>query len=314
MAQIPSDLWLPQTAFAADYYAAAKRGLKVLQQSRIGFVGLARNCASALQTNLECVEVLAKHCKSWMLHIDSNDCIDQTPDVLEEFCATRPQASYRYQVLGREHYGGEFAGRRTIALAEYRAACQRSVSAHGQCDYVIAIDWDAWGGPNLDGVLHGLGLLSAMPEAFGMASVSLAEHHVLTMDGSGSDPKLRPAWIHYDAWALRGVGQPTCYWDDYGVGQGGWKHQWLPPVGSQPVVVASAFGGLAIYRTADYLAGTYDGKQDCEHVTFHRSIAEATGRQMYVCPGMRMVMQWMEEDPNAGDGVDGVQDVSKAAS
>jgi len=58
--------------------------------------------------------------------------------------------------------------------------------------------------------------------------------------------------------------------------------------------VCSAFGGLTIYHTAAYLAGTYDGVHDCEHVPFHDSIAKATGQHLSLNPSQRCVMQWME--------------------
>jgi hypothetical protein len=68
----------------------------------------------------------------------------------------------------------------------------------------------------------------------------------------------------------------------------------MPPVGSPPSLVSSAFGGMAIYRTDAYLAGTYDGTTDCEHVPFHKGIARATGQMLYVCPSMRTIVSWME--------------------
>ena len=106
----------------------------------------------------------------------------------------------------------------------------------------------------------------------------------------GGETQLIAAWLHYDCWALR----LNSYWDDYTNGLGGWKHQWMPPVGSPPVLVSSAFGGFAIYRNEAYLAGTYDGTRDCEHVPFHKSVAKATGQHLYLCPSMRTVMHWME--------------------
>jgi hypothetical protein len=100
-------------------------------------------------------------------------------------------------------------------------------------------------------------------------------------------------WLHYDAWAYR----LNSYWDDYTAGIGGWKHSHIPPVGSPPLAVCSAFGGMALYDTWAYLKGTYSGT-DCEHVTFHQTIAERTGMRMYVDPAMRTVMHWLE----AADG------------
>ena len=70
--------------------------------------------------------------------------------------------------------------------------------------------------------------------------------------------------------------------------------------------MASAFGGLAIYRTAAYLRGTYAGEEDVEHVPFHRSIARETGQHMFLNPSQRMMMHWLPEAANAEHSVNSV--------
>ena len=286
---LPEHLVYPLQQFGPLFQARCEDGAARLRTSKVAIVGLARNCAVRLAENLGRLEHITSAAREWCLHIESNDCTDATLEVLHGFCKDRPQATFHYQVLGRRQYGPEFAGPRTMALAEYRHNCQRWVkSCAADADYVIVIDWDQWGGWSLAGLLNGLGWLVELPGAYGMASVSLLQWQT---------PDEQQHWVHYDCWALRGVGQPSCYWDDYTVGLGGWKHHLLPPVGSEPVLVASAFGGLAIYRTDAYLKGTYDGTADCEHVPFHQSIARATGQHLYLCPGMRCVMQWLPEGP-----------------
>jgi hypothetical protein len=257
-------------------------------------VGLARNCAGPLRQNLQRAHAIGEGCRSWKLHIETNDNTDSTVAVLDDFCQRHPQAIYRDQTLNRQQFSAEFAGPRTIALAEYRAACQQWVRDHASdADYVIVIDFDAWGGWSLDGVRNGFGWLVELPGAYGMASVSLMEHPAAATDTSGVT-RVMPSWLGYDAWAMRGVGQARNYWDDYTAGFGGWKFQYLPPVGSPPVLVSSAFGGMAIYRTEAYLAGTYDGATDCEHISMHRTMAEATGQHLYLNPSMRTVMRWCD--------------------
>jgi hypothetical protein len=285
--KIPDHLIYPLEPFAASFRERCEEGAARLASAKLAVVGLARNSAVHLAANLGRLEYLARYCGEWQLHIESNDCTDQTVQVLADFAKAHRQATFAYQELGRQQFSAEFAGPRTIALAEYRDACQRWVSdCAADSDYVVVIDWDQWGGWSHAGLLNGLGWMLELQGAYGMASVSMFQHDF----GSG------PQWAHYDLWALRGVGQPDTYWDTYTNGCGGWGYGWLPPVGSQPVAVASAFGGFAIYRTDAYLRGTYDGTTDCEHVPFHQSVARATGQRLYLCPSMRTVMHWMPDD------------------
>jgi hypothetical protein len=254
---IPEKLVSPLPEFAEAFVAMHDIGFRRWEASSVAFVGLARNCAPWLQANLSRLEILASSCRQWKLHIVTNDNEDETPAVLKEFSARHIQATFSDSRLGRQQYTSEFAGRRTEALAEYRTACQSWVLEHAlTSDLVVVIDFDSWGGWSHDGVLHGVGALASMPNAYGMASVSLLEHPVIVNDEKGA--RMSPMFLTYDAWAMRGVGQPTNYWDDYTAGVGGWKHHWIPPVGSQPVLVASAFGGMAIYKTQAYLEGVYD--------------------------------------------------------
>lgn len=282
--QLPLALWTAHAPFAEHYRLRAIDGLAWLANANVAVVACARNCAEPLSRSIDSVAQLLAPAKSWRMHIEANDCTDNTLLVLADYSRRMPAVTFHYQDLGHAQFGSEFAGRRTVAMAMHRTACQRWVkSCMPDADIVLAVDVDQWGGFNQQGVLAGLGELLHTPGAYGMASVSLFQFDW----GKG------PQWSHYDLWALRGVGQARCYWDTYTNGYGAWGYQFLPPVGSPPVLVSSAFGGLAAYRGAAYLAGTYDGT-DCEHVPFHRSIAEATGQHLYLCPSMRCVMSWIE--------------------
>jgi len=301
---IPERLIAPLPEFAADFARTAGIGHELAALSDVAIVGLARNCANHLQANLERLAILVKEFRGWQLHVATNDNTDNTSEVLNEFAAKHENASYQDATLGREQFSAEFAGRRTEALAEYRSNCQEWVRENARdSHYVIVLDFDAWGGWSHDGVLHGIGALANTKSACGMASVSLARYPQLGM-GDDQQPLVRPAWVHYDAWALR----LNSYRDDYTAGEGGWKHQWIPSVGSAHIKVCSAFGGMAIYRTAAYLAGTYSG-EDCEHVPFHRTMALRTGKNLFLNPSMRTVMSWVESDDGGEHGNDLPADV-----
>lgn len=288
---LPEQLLLPPDEFRQDLLSSLEVGKRVAARSTFSIVGLARNCALPLEKNLAGLESVAREFFSgWRIHVETNDNDDDTVGVLKRFAdSAGGRLTYRDQTLGRTHFTAEYAGRRTEALAEYRSACQLVVASHRPPpDYVLAVDFDAWGGFGVEGLLSGIAFLSQQPQAFGVAAVSLI--HMSLGPQSGE----QKAWLHYDAWALR----LNSYYDDYTRGAGGWKHAFFPPVGSPAIPVCSAFGGMAVYKTQDYLVGEYDGK-DCEHVTFHESIARKTGRSLYLVPAMRTIMKW-EQDWNDG--------------
>lgn len=271
----------PCEPFEESFWATVRLGERAASEANLAIVGLARNCAGPLAANLDACESLGAAFAGWVLHVETNDNTDETISVLDAFCEKHPgEASYRNRLLGRKQYTTEFAGPRTEALAEYRAACQGFVRKHAWAsDIVIAIDFDLWGGFLKEGVMHAVGELYRDQSIYGAASVSLFQYR---------DPSQeKPQWVHYDCWALR----LNSYWDDYTAGLGAWKHQWLPLLGSPVVPVCSAFGGLAAYRCEDFLKGRYSG-EDCEHVPFHRSIAEQTGKRLVLDPAMRTVVSW----------------------
>ena len=286
--KVPKHLIEPLQPFADDFAFRQREGVANLSLSSIAIVGLARNCGKHLAVNLRSAAILGGYSAEWCLHIETNDNTDNTVEVLQEWKEKWPEVSYRNRTLNRKQYTAEFAGRRTQALAEYRKACQTWVrEVADDTDYTVVMDFDAWGGFSLSGVLNAIGWLVELPGAYAMASVSLLQHPAYATDETGNT-QLMPSWMHYDAWALR----LNSLWDDYTAGYGGWKHYWLPPVGSPPVKVCSAFGGLTVYRTEAFLQGIYDGS-DCEHVPFHQSIHEATGQHLFINPSQRCVMQWL---------------------
>jgi hypothetical protein len=277
--ELPAHLVYPLDVFADAFTRDVEQGRKAAKQLHAHVVGLARDCDRALVNNLAAMDSLRTMFGEMTLHIEENDSRDLTKQILTDYSSSRPWATVNCKDLGRIHRGSEFAGQRTVELAEYRTACQASVPAGA--DVVIVFDFDAKGGFSPVGVAHGIHLLATERHCACVASVSLIRSRVAQWDGTTTT--MLDQWIHYDAWALR----LNSWFDDYRAGMGSWKHQWIPPVGSPFVPVCSAFGGMAIYRAGAYRAGRYTG-EDCEHVKFHQTLP---GR-IYLNPSMRVAMDW----------------------
>jgi hypothetical protein len=70
------------------------------------------------------------------------------------------------------------------------------------------------------------------------------------------------------------------------------------PIGKNeaPILVDSAFGGLALYRLSYALKASYvgiddDGEETCEHVSFNKDIGRAGGK-LYIFPRLRNSTPW----------------------
>lgn len=284
----PGDVIELDPEFADAYHDAAIAGMTLARSSKVLVTGLARNIANIAPLTMKRLEGLSKLFKEFQVHVVENDSTDGTPDLIREW---QPgfKVTLDSSTLDRPHLPASREAERTIALAEYR---QRGVRFAESLDieYVIVLDWDAWGGFLNEGVLTSLHYLSNNNNKgiferdgyFAMASIGLAQF-------PGSDN-----WFNYDAWAHR----PLWSWRQR---PEMWYHHFVPPFGCPPIEVSSAFGGLCVYNVDDFITGQYSGRHlgsgDCEHVAFHRSIAKATGKSMALNPSSVGLMFWnLDED------------------
>jgi hypothetical protein len=271
-----ADAWLPPHPDFRDAYSeAVSFGREIAASSSVILVAICRNAMPWLSFTLRQVEETGGMFRDWSAFIFENDSHDGTQDVLREW-HDGGQRSVSLNKNGRPHLNHTTARARTEALAEYRSACQDEVRRRGGADYVIVFDADPWGGWSVDGVATSLPWIDAEKYAV-MASYS----HCELSDGA------KVLQAQYDAFAAR-----LNHWTHSGDAQEqGWFHHWRPRIGSPPVRFNSAFGQLAVYRGDVYLRGRYGG-EDCEHVTFHRSLRAP----LALNPSSRCVSFWVPEN------------------
>ena len=275
----PDVLLPPDPEFAEEYRSSVEFGRRCAAEDTVAFVAICRNAMPWLPQTLRLVEETGAMFREWSAFVFENDSADDTKDCLLAWADQR-QRCVSLNINGRPHLNATIAQERTVALAEYRAKCQRWVAHGKRPDWVIVFDTDPWGGWSIDGVATSIAWLDASDDLYGLASYSWAEAT------SGEHDARIP--IHYDAFAAR--------LNHWGRRDQQWFHLWHPAVGSPPVQFNSAFGQLAVYRTRAYLAGRYTG-EDCEHVTLHRSIHRAGMGRIALNPSMRCVSFWV---PNGG--------------
>lgn len=261
--------------FTPQYNEYVSHGSVYLKDKNICVTGLIKNGENILEGKLNFFNLLKEHCQSLDIVIYENDSTDNTIDILRSWSSTTINFHILSEKLNAQHRGHPYKDPdRTIAMAYYRSKCQDYIRQNIDTDYVIVIDLD-YKQISLDGLLNSFGWIAHKPKINIMAGFSYQQHSngLLT---------------NYDSWAYRGN-----WWQDY-------QHDknfaytfinWQPFVGSSPFKVNSAFGGICIYEPNTYLIGQYAGN-DCEHVTFHRSIYDTLldKYNLYVNPSQIMVV------------------------
>lgn len=277
--------------FAALYLDAWAHGVGVAGRSKVVIVGMARDVERQLPSTFQSVVRVGRQFREWAAVFVENDSADNTKAMLRDFAVQYPShVTIDCQDLGRERLRG-FEPLRVQRYAEYRNRYSDIArELHPDADYVLAIDTDCES-MSSHGIVNGLGWLDAYKDAAGMASVSLYQAMVMANES-------KPHWCHYDQWAFR--------WQGFDVRFGPWFPLWLPPPGSPPIRVKSAFGAACLYRAAPFYGVRYASHAgDVEHVGLHFAMHQA-GWHMYLNPSQRSVMHWMNDAGNSGDSLSGV--------
>ena len=272
----PEDFWSIGESYAAGFRERVEFGRVEARRRKLAIVSIARNSMPYLKNTLRLVDELAGLWRDCVYYVYENDSTDETAAVLDDF-AIRQWVTVDHDTLGGLDARG-FEPERTERLAKCRTRCQEWVRRNAaDASYVMVLDTDPHGGFSVDGVLNSLGwFCEMMGESFhrrepgAMASYSL----FVRQEGGGF------GIAGYDAWAAR-----LNWWEDRR--DHNWFHALLPPAGSPPIPMNSAFGGLCLYRREAFLAGVYDGS-DCEHVPHHKAMQKA-GYQLFMNPGSRYI-------------------------
>lgn len=241
-------------------------------------VGLARNCAKSLRRDLDVLTAAARDFAHVRCLVIESDSTDATPAILRTLSEER--ANFAYISMGSlAHQHPLRTDRIAVCRNRYLDELQHNPQ-YRVAEYVLVADLD---GANRD----------------------------LTADA------LRSCWRSTETWDVCAANQCDAYYDIWALRHPQWcpgdcwqQYRWLRPlfgheqalsvaihsrmvrldVRSAWIEVASAFGGLALYRRDALLAGRYvgldeAGEQVCEHVPFHAQLRQA-GFKIFINPAL----------------------------
>lgn len=286
----PEDWWPVDPGMQENYDARVAAGLEMAAEDDVAIVMLCRNSMPFLtNTCLLLAELSQKFrsCRHFWLENDSTDgTVESMKTMAEVVSGPNTVVVAKNLTLGALDNRG-FSDERTHRLAYLRNICFDWVlGLEPRPKWTIVLDSDPHGGFSVDGVLNSIGCLESPAALTGMWNYGcMASYGVMRAERThGVGHGIGPHKLYqYDGWAAR-----QNDWRDRREEVGfSWFFTNLPAVGSPPIQMLSAFGGLAVYRTEAFLDGGYAGG-DCEHVAHHRRMHEACWA-LCINPGCRYV-------------------------
>lgn len=261
-----------RSEFLEEYKKIVSYGLEESKKLNILYIGLTRNNEKSLLRNINYIQSNKNLFNTSNIFIYENDSVDNTKNILDDLSKNNNNFHYISKDIGSKQFGSVKSVQRIQLLSSYRNDLKNEITNKinentiPKPDYIIVLDLDFVKFFH-EGLIHSIGYMKHIdPLTKACAGFS---YEVKQINGSES----RVLW-NYDCWAFR-----LNHWDDsqkYNTQEYDnmlWFGFWTPQVGSDPIVVNSAFGGSCIYDADYYLSGAY-GYTDCEHVCFHKDLKD----------------------------------------
>jgi Glycosyltransferase sugar-binding region containing DXD motif len=267
----PEDRFLPRQGRRVEYAETRDAGYGAARSSTIAIGVLIHNridIARLLRAKLDALACIFREAR---IYIIAGDSTDGTEEVVGAWMRESPELVRCVPPVTTLQRGV----RRIAAL---RNALLDAIEADEPTDYIAMFDGDLEGPISLDGVAHTMAALERDRSLSAVAAFGL--NNWLGLDNSV--PFV--GYTYYDPLAFR-----EHHWERNASDPGiRWR---LGSVrrGDPLIEVKSAFAGCAIYRSSAIRGLRYElHGQDCEHVGFHRALAERGGR-MAVNPAMLLL-------------------------
>ena len=223
-------------------------GYDVMQKKSVIICGLARDRMGVLPYTIARIERLGSMFNSYQVIIYENDSKDNTLNELLRWQKKNPNVVIVTEQLANPKREG-ISEERKKEMAYYRNKYLEQIK-HYDHDYVIVYDTDLIGGFSYEGVCH----------TFGCIDWDVMASNGLLFRRENNSTISR---LFYDTWAFRLPGDKDPDVKEY--------NELKYSRGDDTILVDSAFGGLAIYKSECMDNVEYTDK-DCDHVTLHEQI------------------------------------------
>ena len=238
------------------------------------FLCLARNCERHLPLFFRLLDTLRAAGVGCRAIVGENGSSDQTRRVLSDASAHGVFLVDTIEMASAPHRLARMAiGRQLLLDAVKTSADQPQFLCVSDLDNVMEQP------PSSESMQNAMARLARDMSIFGISATSRPVYYdLLALRAPGYD------FSNLDAEIATAKKQPLTYYQFH---QKRIYSNQKSFTSGETVVCDSTFNGLCLYRTVDYLKGTYrDARESevCEHVTLNLSIARATGKKMLIAP------------------------------
>lgn len=247
-----------------------------ISQAHVLVCGVARNCAHSAPGSIAALHQAARQVGTVRYHIVESDSDDNTAGILTELSTLYPLT---FQSEGNLR---STMPSRTDRIAHCRNQLVDLVKTKefDDIDFVVMADLD---GLNETVSAKGLASCWGVKAPWGALTANQPEKYYDIWALRHDD------WVPDDCWARFRRLKPE-FGKKIAREMAIDSRQISIPSRAQVIEVDSAFGGLALYRKAAFIAGKYrgsnpDGSEVCEHVPFHAGLREA-GFRVFINPAL----------------------------
>jgi glycosyltransferase involved in cell wall biosynthesis len=268
------------------YTETLNNGKKKLAESTIIICAIVRDCGKNLQKNIGTMNRICDLAKAYHVIVFENDSVDNTKQVLKKWTEKSKNIHVSLNDFNSITISPQttkankaFTRTRIEKMAKYRNYYLEYIEKNQiKADYVIVVDLDVY---NIDSN----GILSS----FGMEQ----DWDCITANGSVYSPSVMYRKRYYDTYALVECGMEDKPQTEKSIREA--QYQWaFLKRGQPPIKVASAFGGLAIYKKEAIVACRYgvldnmDEKVEsrAEHFYLYQQMKKNGYDKIYINPAM----------------------------
>jgi hypothetical protein len=269
----PEEHFQPLANYREEWEFRIEFGKRRCENARIGIIGCARDIQEQVYKTIFQIEKLGELFQDYRVFIYENDSEDQTATILDVWKTSNPKVTVHSEKINLPRLY-DLSTHRFELMAQIRNKTAQFARENFQnFDYICVLDLDLRHGFSLNGILNSMGYFGwwDVITANGIDQQANYYYDLATYyekDFTESMVEQKPGKPYANI--KKGFERPRFY------------------CGEPLKLVASAFGGLAIYRTEVFIKGKYNEKL-CDHASFHKSIIDQGYSNIFINPSMVVI-------------------------